>query len=236
MSDTDSFIEEVSEEVRKEKLFATMRKYGWIAVLAVLLLVGGAAWNEWRKASESAEAEALGDAILSALEREDRAARAAALIDIEAPDGAAEAVIALLAAGELTPSDPTAAAAALLAISDAPSVPTVYRQIAVLKAVAIPDAGLDVATREERLTALVPGGGIVRLLAEEQLALLKLETGDEEDAIARLQVLRQDAEITASMAQRGDQLIVALGAVPGDTGNAQVQSNGDTDTGAGAQE
>ena len=36
MSGTDSFIEEVSEEVRRDKLFAKMRKYGWIAVLLVL--------------------------------------------------------------------------------------------------------------------------------------------------------------------------------------------------------
>ena len=40
MSDTDSFIDEVTEEVKRDRLFATMRKYGWIAVLIVLLLVG----------------------------------------------------------------------------------------------------------------------------------------------------------------------------------------------------
>ncbi len=49
MSDTDSFIDEVSEEVRRDRLYATFRRYGWIAILAVLLLVAGATWNEWRK-------------------------------------------------------------------------------------------------------------------------------------------------------------------------------------------
>ena len=52
MSDTDSFIEEVSEEVRRDKLFATMRKYGWIAVLIVLLLVGGTVYREFRFAAD----------------------------------------------------------------------------------------------------------------------------------------------------------------------------------------
>ncbi|MEM6578037.1 MAG: hypothetical protein AAF678_06055 [Pseudomonadota bacterium] len=215
MSDTDSFIEEVSEEVRKEKLFATLRKYGWMGVLAVLLLVGGAAWNEWRKAAENAEAEALGDAILAALERENRSARAAALGLIEAPEGSARAMVALLAAGEQAPLEPPLAAERLLAMSDDPGIPNVYRQIAVLKAVSIPGSGLDIATRRDRIAPLVATGGTVRLLAQEQLALLVLEEGDAAAAIAQLQTLREDAEITATMAQRVDQLIIALGAVPG---------------------
>ena len=56
MSDTDSFIDEVTEEVRRDRLFGLMKRYGWIAALAVLLIVGGAAWNEWRKAQDRAAA------------------------------------------------------------------------------------------------------------------------------------------------------------------------------------
>ncbi len=66
MSDTDSFIDEVTEEVRRDRLFALMRRYGWIAVLLVVLIVGAAAWNEYRKGQARASAEALGDALLSA--------------------------------------------------------------------------------------------------------------------------------------------------------------------------
>ena len=77
MSNTDSFIEEVTEEVRRDRLYALMRRYGWIAVLAILLLVGGAAWNEWRKAQAQARAAAFGDAILAALAASDTDGRAA---------------------------------------------------------------------------------------------------------------------------------------------------------------
>jgi fermentation-respiration switch protein FrsA (DUF1100 family) len=42
VSDTDSFIDEVTEEVRRDRLFGLMKRYGWIAALAVLLIVGGA--------------------------------------------------------------------------------------------------------------------------------------------------------------------------------------------------
>ena len=50
MSDTDSFIDEVNEEVRRDRFYFMLKRYGWIAVLAVILLVGGAAWNEYQKA------------------------------------------------------------------------------------------------------------------------------------------------------------------------------------------
>ncbi|MEM9242349.1 MAG: hypothetical protein AAGB07_20465, partial [Pseudomonadota bacterium] len=79
MSDTDSFIEEVTEEVRREKLFRMVKRYGWIAVLLVILLVGGATWNELRKASEREAAQNFGDAIIAALSPEDRLERADAL-------------------------------------------------------------------------------------------------------------------------------------------------------------
>ena len=78
MSDTDSFIDEVNEEVRRDRFYFMLKRYGWIAVLAVILLVGGAAWNEYQKAQARAEAETLGDAMFAALSAEDTAARASA--------------------------------------------------------------------------------------------------------------------------------------------------------------
>ena len=84
MSDTDSFIDEVTEEVRRDRLFALMKRYGWIAALAVVLIVGGAAWNEWRKAQERTAAQDFGDTIKTALELPERDARAEALAAIDA--------------------------------------------------------------------------------------------------------------------------------------------------------
>ena len=68
MSNPDSFIEEVTEEVRRDRLFAAFRKYGWIGGLVVLGIVGGAAWNEWQKNQAAARAQGFGDAMLEALD------------------------------------------------------------------------------------------------------------------------------------------------------------------------
>ena len=45
MSDTDSFIEEVTEEVRRDQLYKYVRKYGWIAIALVVGVVGGIEQN-----------------------------------------------------------------------------------------------------------------------------------------------------------------------------------------------
>ena len=88
MSDTDSFIDEVTEEVRRDQLFALFRKYGWIGVLAIVLIVGAASWKEWQKAQAEASAQAFGDAIVAAMGSNDSATRAKALAEFDLPEPA----------------------------------------------------------------------------------------------------------------------------------------------------
>ena len=211
MSDTDSFIEEVTEEVRREKLFKMVKRYGWIAVLLVVLLVGGATWNELRKASEREAAQNFGDAIIAALSPEDRLERADALTALEAPTPGADAMLKLLTAAELGADNPSEAAEKLLTLSDRADIPQVYRQVATLKAMMIPDAGLDPADRRQRLEALAQASGLLRLLAQEQIAMLEIEQGDTEAALTRLLDLYADAEASQGLRERASGVIVALG-------------------------
>ncbi len=60
LSDSDSFIEEVSEEVRRDRLFGLFRKYAWIPILLIIIIVGGAAFNEYRKITDQRNASLLG--------------------------------------------------------------------------------------------------------------------------------------------------------------------------------
>lgn len=217
MSQTDSFIDEVTEEVRRDRLFALMRRYGWIAIALVLLLVGGAAYNEWTKAQARAKAEALGDSMLNALQLEDDTARAAALSSIEAPNPAAAALVDLLAAAELANTDAPAAATRLLALADNAEATPVYRQIATLKAVTLTGSGLSAEDRRSRLEGLALGTGLMRMLAEEQLAYLDIQSGDTEAAMTRLQQIVADATVTPGLRRRASQVIVALGGELPDT-------------------
>jgi hypothetical protein len=216
LSNPDHFIDEVTEAVRRDKQFKLMRKYGWIGVLLVLLIVGGAAYNEWRKASERAQAEALGDAILAALNTNDPAAGREALAAIEAEaEGDARTVIALLMAAADVAHDRAQALAGLRALAEDPATPPIYRDLATLKLVAVAGAEMSGAEKSEALAPLAAAGAPFRVLAEEQIALAEIEAGNREAAISRLQALLIDDEASQALRRRAAQLIVALGAEPG---------------------
>ncbi|MGH1357019.1 MAG: hypothetical protein ACRBBS_18370 [Thalassovita sp.] len=223
MSDTDSFIEEVTEEVRRDRLFAMMKKYGWIAVVVVVLIVGGAAYNEWRKAQTVAAAQALGDDIVAALEADDAAGRAAALQGVQADDPAGQAVLAMLRATELAEAGDAAGALALMdGVASNGDVPQIYRQTASFKSLLIQGDTLSAQERRTRLEGIAQTVASLRLAAEEQLALMDIDAGQTEAAIERLQRILADAEVTQDLRRRASQLIVALG---GQVDPAQQASN-----------
>ena len=211
MTQTDSFIEEVTEEVRRDRLFGYFRRYGWVAAVLVVLLVGGAAWNEYSKASARTAAEARGDAILEALEAEDSASRAEALTAIEAT-GSYAPVVAMLLSDEALESDERAVAIdALRGITENDTLPDIYRDLAVLKLAALSASETAPAERVAMLEPLAAVGAPFRVFAEEQLALVEIESGDIEAALERLRALTEDSEAGAGLRQRVRILIVALG-------------------------
>ncbi|MEM9392491.1 MAG: hypothetical protein AAGA38_01440 [Pseudomonadota bacterium] len=210
MSNPDSFIEEVSEEVRRDRLYGALRKYGWIGVVAVILIVAGASFNEYRKAQDKAAAEAFGDALYTALETEDLDTRVTLLEEVQTPDGAA-ALTGLITATELAGRSDQEAVAALQALIVNPDTPAIYRDLGRLRLVL---EGGEVLSENEQgaaLDALIQGSGPFRLLALEQRAVFEAENGDTEAAIETLQEVMRSAGASEAMQSRALQMIVALG-------------------------
>ena len=134
MSDTDSFIDEVTEEVRRDQLYGYLRKYGWIAVVVIVAIVGGAAWNEYRKSQAQSAAQAMGDALIGALEANDAAGRAEALAQVTPSTPGNAAVHQMLLSAAQANSDQTdAAVAGLNRIAADGELPAIYRDIAAFK-------------------------------------------------------------------------------------------------------
>ena len=211
MANQDSFINEVTEEVRRDRLFTLFRRYAWIGITIVVLTVAGAAWNEWRKADARAEAQARGDAILAAVEAEDPRARLAALesLRIDAP---ADAVISLLTATQAIEADGEPAAYEdLVALTTDATVPQIYRDLAALKAAMIGAGEVPPAERIAMLEPLTSPGHTFRPLALEQTALAHVEAGDRDAALEILTGLAGDADASEGLLRRTLQLIVALG-------------------------
>ncbi len=212
MSDTDSFIEEVSEEVRRDRLYVFFRKYAWVAILAVVTIVGGTALLEFQKAKAKAEAEALGSAIIVALEVSDEKERAELLGNIEAANSEAKSIVALLlAAEEIALDNYDAASRKLNSISDDPSISQIYRDMAKFKFLLISHDRLEVEFLLAGFEELASPGNPFRLLAKEQIALLTLKNTDYDLAIGMLKTILDDAELTDTIKQRVSQLLISLG-------------------------
>lgn len=212
MSNPESFIDEVTDEVRRDKLFTAFRKYGWIGVVAVLGIVGGAAYSEWQKSQAQAQARAFGDALLAAIEAETPAARREALAAVPAGGEDAALVQMLLA------SDPAEDKAATLAALDRviadTTQPDLWRDMAGLRRVMVAGADMALADRRAALEPLAAAGRPFRVLAAEQLAYLLVEEGKTPEAIDALQALLQDQEAPGGLRSRAAQMIVALGGTP----------------------
>ncbi|MGR3466138.1 hypothetical protein [Limimaricola sp.] len=215
MSNPDSFIDEVSEEVRRDRLYHLLRRYGWIGLALVLLIVGGAAAYEWRQSRITAQAQERGDAILAALSEPEAGARASALAPIvEAAPGSVVPALAL-AAEQQAAGEAEAAVATLDALAANGEVPAIYRDLAALKSVLI-EAGRTPEDRLLALEALSAPGAPFRMLALEQIALVRLGQGDRDGAIEQLRAILEDAEATPDLRDRAASLMVALGVSPED--------------------
>lgn len=211
VSDTDSFINEVSEEVRKDQLFGYVRKYGWIAATLIVVIVGGAAYTEWAKATDRAAAEATGDALLGALLEDDPAARADALAAVTIEGPAASVTGLLTASAQQDTGDLAAAKATLDDIAVNADVPQVYRDLAVFKSALIEVEGADPAARRQALEALTTPGLPYRLLAMEQLAIMDVAEGNTDTAVTGLRAVIEDAAVTRGLRDRAQTLMIALG-------------------------
>ncbi|MFC4215347.1 hypothetical protein ACFP4H_03140 [Pseudophaeobacter arcticus] len=212
MSDTDSFIDEVTEEVRRDRLFVMLKRYGWIGGLAVVLIVGGAAYREYNKAQNLAASQRLGDDMIAALSLDEDLARAESLSQISAETPGGAAVLAMLQAGALADAgQQDEAVTRLQAVALDAELPLIYRHIASFKALGLQQDSLSIAERRLQFEALAQPGAPLALLASEQMALLDIEAGDPDAAIDRLKAIVEDASVTADLKERATQVIVALG-------------------------
>lgn len=237
MANTDSFIEEVNEELRRDRLFRLFRKWGWLPILIILIIVGAAAWREYSMAQERAASEAFGNALISALNNDEAAARVSGLQAVDAESQNARMLVALLLAAEqATGEGATDAAADLRALASQDGIPPRYADLALLKAHLIAPQPFDAAMQE--MTDLARPGRPYRPLAMEQQALLHAGNGDRDAAIALLRLIEEDSQTTSGLQQRASQLIVALesGAVLEEPAPEQDATAGEDDGSGGAAE
>jgi hypothetical protein len=118
-------------------------------------------------------------------------------------------ILALLTSGEQADGgDPEAAAQGLRAAAETPDVNRRYRDLALLRAEMLSPS--EPSQARIILSALAEPGAPYAGLAQEQLALLALRTGDIDGALALFRQIEAQAATTPGLQQRASQLIVAI--------------------------
>ena len=135
--------------------------------------------------------------------------------NIDVSNSEAKSIVALLvAAEEISLQNYDAASRNLNAISDDLSISQIYRDMAKFKFLLISHSRLEVELLLTGFEDLASPGNPFRLLAEEQIALLRLNNKENEAAINTLKSILDDAELTDTIKQRVSQLLISLDVDP----------------------
>lgn len=203
----DSFIREVNEEIRQEQAKNLWERFGAQVIgLAVLVVVGTAAWVGWTYWRES-QANAAGDAFAQALQlatdgKNDEAL--AALKQLETDGFGAYPVLARLRAATVLADkgDAAGAVAAFDAVAADGSIPMSIRDMARLRAAyLLVDTGsyADVSQRAEPLSS---DTNPLRASAREALGLAAWKDGKLSDALKLFNQIKDDEEAPQNARQR----------------------------------
>ncbi|WBU59773.1 tetratricopeptide repeat protein [Paracoccus albus] len=213
-NESDSFIDEVTEEVRRDRLFALFRRFGWIAIAVILAIVIGTAWREYSRAQARSAAQGWGDSVLAAQDSDDPVAALAALD--AGGDGDRAALGDMLAAGAAMEADDTAAAATHLEAAVTEAEDRVMRDLARFKAVLAQGDSMDPAARDAALSELSTPGAPFRLLALEQKAIALVEADRSDDALTLIREIQAEDGVSQGLNARLTEMMIALGARPGE--------------------
>ncbi len=207
MSESDSFIQEVSEEVRRDRMFKLWKKWGPLVLGAVVIVVGAAALWSWNTAQERTAAEERGAALLAA-DMDAPDTRQALIERLEPP---AQIVAEFAVAAELGQAGDTAEAARRYrAVAARGDIDEHYRQLALLQAVRVEAETAEPTAAVAELAPLIEESPYA-LLARELAAALHLRAGDREAAHAELQAILADPRATASLRLRAQEMLTASG-------------------------
>ncbi|MEO1549120.1 MAG: tetratricopeptide repeat protein [Pseudomonadota bacterium] len=210
MSESDSFLNEVTEEVRRDRLLMVLNRYKWAIAAAIVVIVGGAAFLEWRKFTATTTAQANGDALRAALAEPDLAARAQALSSLSDTQAAPLARLAE-ASAKAQQNDPVGARNTLEALINDNSTDALLRDVARLRLGGLADSGLSVEDRLAILDALAQPGAPFAALAREQQAYVEMSNGNLEAALDGFRALYSDLSVPQGVRERAAQLLVVLG-------------------------
>ena len=215
-NESDTFLREVDEELRKDRLNRIVARYGWLIVAAVLLLlgaVGGAIWWQHRQQEQAAtQGKTLLEA-LDAMESGNAAVAATKTGELAESDVEGYRVAALFAraTAEAEGGNEAAAVATLKAIADDAELAEPFRQAALVRQTALEFDRLQPQLVIRRLGPLARPGQAWFGTAGEMVGVAHLKMRRPDLAGPLFAQIGRDESVPPSIRTRAVQMAGSLG-------------------------
>jgi hypothetical protein len=234
-NDTDSFVQEVDESLRQDRVLNFFKKWGlWIGGAFVALILGVIAWQAWQGFQTSQSRDHAEEyAAAQALARDGDLAGAKTAFSALSEDGPRQyRLMARLehAAIIQVEGDLEGAIAAFDAVADEASDP-VMRDTARLRAAYLAADSQDFAAMQQRLGPLIESEGRLSYLARELLGFEAIEAGQNDIAREQFESLTLAFDAPEQVRQRARMGLAVLGPAPAtsaDGAAAPAPSEGET--------
>jgi hypothetical protein len=211
----DSFLREVNEEIRRERLTKLWERFGTVIIVGVVLLIVGVAAYKWNEARQIAEEQRTGARFeaasrLAAERKTDEAMAAFAAIAKDGPAGYG-ALARVRIAGEHARAGRTADALATYeALSADSAADELLRDFAALQAAMLRLDQADWTEMKNRLTPLVGEQRAWRAQAREILGLAALKAGQSDEATKLFEQILGDRAATGGLSRRAQEMLAVL--------------------------
>ena len=216
MANPESFLEEVAEEVRRDRLFKFFKKNGWIIAFVVLATLCASIAYEWRKNSEISRAKSNGDLLTLALEKSQKGnlEELLGLLSDNSPylrpSSDLMAVTKLYYAELLYNIDDgsSESMSVLKEIFSNESISTTLRQLAKIKYLLLFSG--DNKVKQDLIDELSSPGNHYRFLAQEHKVQTYLASGMSDEANRQIDILLNDLEVSEQQKRRLMDLKLAI--------------------------
>lgn len=215
-TESETFLREVDEELRREQLNNFVARYGWALIAAALLILAGVAgliWYQGHRAQQRADqAEALVDALdkMEAGNRNAALPKLAAIADSHAPGYRAAALFAR-ANAQIEQDQLPAAIATLRSIANDDGFAEPYRQAALVRQTTLEFDRLPPQVVVQRLTPLAQPGQAWFGTAGEMVAIAQLKLHRPDLAGRIFGQIARDENVPGSIRSRALQMAGSLG-------------------------
>ena len=215
-NDGETFLREVDEELRKERLNQTVARYGWWIVAGMVLVLAAIGGIFWYRSYQAGQAEARGESLLNALDSLEAGNRNAATAQLDAlaesgSPGYRAAALFSRANAQIAANDINGAVGTLGAIAADENLEEPYRQAALVRQTQLQFDQLQPQQVIQRLSSLARPGQPFFGAAGEMVGVAQLRMNRPDLAGQLFARIGRDETVPGSIRTRAIQMAGSLG-------------------------